>query len=94
MDNIFLPNRYKDQNYLEYINTKNGFITYKLVLANSLPVRVGYSEQVGQNKIAFVDPSGGPLLSVGSVYDLSISSLKLIGIYTRDKDYYLVFDWL
>lgn len=93
MNNIFLPNRYKDQNYLQYIKSNNEFLTYQLVLGNDLPVRVGYDERFGKDFISFIDPSGGPFLCVNSFYDLGKNKLGLVNIYTKDSRYFLVFKW-
>lgn len=53
-----LSNRYGDKNYLVLVKDDD----YKIVLQHNYGLRVGYNED---NSICFVDPSGGPMLSVG-----------------------------
>lgn len=71
VDGYKLINRYGDKNYLVPVKDK----TYKLICQHNYGVRVGYNED---NGIAFIDPSGGPMLSVGG---------KLLNLGTITKIY-------
>ena len=58
MKRVELPNRYGDKNYLEEVSTNK----YKLILKEDNHVRFGFMEE---GHYTFVDPSGGPFMSVG-----------------------------
>lgn len=62
MGNIEIINRYKEKIVFEEVESHR----FKL---KSMPYcRVGYSDEKMQT-IAFVDPSGGPFISIGSKLD-------------------------
>lgn len=58
IDGYKLSNRYGDKNYLVLVKDND----YKIVLQHNHGIRIGYNED---NSICFIDPSGGPMLSVG-----------------------------
>lgn len=81
---IKLSNRYKDKNYLRQIGDKEykyeGDLEY---------IRIGYSTE-DKHKIEFIDPSGGPFLSVGSeVFGIEG---KIKEINKEDKTFILKFE--
>lgn len=81
---IKLSNRYKDKNYLRQIGDKEykyeGDLEY---------IRIGYSTK-DKYKIEFIDPSGGPFLSVGSeVFGIEG---KIAEINKEDKTFILKFE--
>lgn len=81
---IKLSNRYKDKNYLRQIGDKEykyeGDLEY---------IRIGYSTE-DKHKIEFIDPSGGPFLSVGSeVFGIEG---KITEINKEDKTFILKFE--
>ena len=70
-ERIDLPNRYGDDVHLEHV--KEGI--YKLVFEDDY-VRLGYEDD---DTIAFIDPSGGPFISVGGyIGDLYIERIENI----------------
>lgn len=81
---VLLSNRYKEHNYLRQIGDKEyryeGDLEY---------IRVGYSTK-DKYKIEFIDPSGGPFLSVGSeVFGIEG---KIAEINKEDKTFILKFE--
>ena len=81
---ILLSNRHKENNYLRQIKDKEykyeGDLEY---------IRVGYSQK-DKYKIEFIDPSGGPFLSVGSeVFGIEG---KITEINKEDKTFILKFE--
>jgi hypothetical protein len=81
---IKLSNRYKDKNYLRQIGDKE----YKYE-GDSDYLRIGYSTD-DKYKIEFIDPSGGPFLSVGSeVFGIEG---KITEINKEDKTFILKFE--
>ena len=81
---IKLSNRYKDKNYLRQIGDKE----YKYE-GNLEYLRIGYSTD-DKYKIEFIDPSGGPFLSVGS--EIFGIEGKIKEINNVDNDYILKFE--
>ena len=80
---IKLSNRYNDKNYLRQIRDKE----YKYE-GDLECIRIGYSTE-DKNKIEFIDPSGGPFLSVGSeVFGIKG---KITEINREDKTFILKF---
>lgn len=81
---IKLSNRYKDKNYLRQISDNEykyeGDLEY---------LRIGYRTE-DKYKIDFIDPSGGPFLSVGSeVFGIEG---KITEINQVDNNYILKFE--
>lgn len=58
---VLLDNRYNNYNYLKKIGDKE----YKYEGINNDYLRVGYDNK-DKHKITFIDPEGGPFLSIGS----------------------------
>lgn len=77
-DKIKLPNRYNEGIYLE----KAGDNKYKLICGTYL--RVGIINN-NNDQYSFVDPSGGPMISIGS--KLPVGIVKSIG---RDSKNYII----
>ena len=83
MDDIIkLRSRYKAKNYLERVNTESNKDSKTYVLrTDTTMVRVGYNNDGAY----FIDPSGGPMIIVGSVLEeanaivSSISFIKGLG---------------
>ena len=69
MDKIELKSRYGDIHILEKIEDKK----YKFLPSNN-HMRCGLTED--RNKYYFVDPSGGPFISVGSILPEVNSKVK------------------
>ena len=69
MDKIELKSRYGDIHILEKIEDKK----YKFLPSDEY-MRVGLTED--RNKYYFVDPSGGPFISVGSILPEVNSKVK------------------
>lgn len=69
MDKIELASRYGDIHILEKIEDKK----YKFLPSDEY-MRVGLTED--RNKYYFVDPSGGPFISVGSILPEVNSKVK------------------
>lgn len=69
MDKIELTSRYGDIHILEKIEDKK----YKFLPSDEY-MRVGLTED--RNKYYFVDPSGGPFISVGSILPEVNSKVK------------------
>lgn len=68
-DKIRLPNRHNERVYLE----KVGDNKYKLICGTCL--RVGIINN-NDNQYSFIDPSGGPMISIGS--KLPVGTVKSI----------------
>lgn len=81
---VLLSNRYKEENYLRQIGDKE----YKYE-GDTEYLRIGYSTE-DKHKIEYIDPSGGPFLSVGSeVFGIEG---KITEIKEVDKDFILKFE--
>ena len=65
---IQLPNRYRYNNYLEFLRRGmdlQHLIWYKLNLENDLGIRTGYSKPTYSDRyITFIDPPGGPFMEI------------------------------
>lgn len=59
MEKILLDNRYKDKNYLCQVEDNK----YKYEGSNNDYLRIGINEE---HSLTFIDPPGGPFLSIGS----------------------------
>lgn len=62
-ERINLPNRYRDENYLEF----NG-VDYILILEHNWCRYSPIKEKGGIIECAFIDPSGGPFLHIGDTF--------------------------
>lgn len=84
MDKIKLHSRYGIKNYLEKINNNS----YKFITES--PYRIGTSKD---NEVIFIDPSGGPMMSVGYeveeigkvVKSISLKDDSIIINFNEDK---------
>ena len=81
---VLLSNRYREENYLRQIGDKE----YKYE-GDTEYLRIGYSTE-DKYKIEYIDPSGGPLLSVGS--EIFGIEGKIAEINKVDKDFILKFE--
>jgi hypothetical protein len=70
-------NRYGDDYYFEPVSEN----TYKFVFS-ALYVRAGYEGD--EQSLSFIDPEGGPMISIGSM----VNARKVKRIYFKDY-YYL-----
>lgn len=77
-DVIKLKSRYKIENYLRRVGTSDSKDFY---LDTKYAYRVGFVDENQSDSYQFVDPSGGPFISVGS----EINGHKVKCIYT-DND--------
>jgi len=73
MPKIYLPNRYDDINYLEYLDGN----TYQLVLENKVPLTTWSDLIYGIH----IDPSGGPILRKG----YCIENIEISRIYFKNS---------
>ena len=79
---IQLPNRYRYNNYLEFLRRGmdlQHLIWYKLNLENDLGIRTGYSKPTYSDRyITFIDPSGGPFMEIDKfkVGDLLLKKVR------------------
>ena len=80
MKKIYLPNRYNDRVVLIPIDDNK----FKLECTDHY--RVGLIEN--SNDFSFVDPSGGPFISINSKWDFGIVKR----IYSQDKDIIIEYD--
>lgn len=60
-ETIYLPNRYKDKNYLKLVSCYDTVAKYELILEREFPLGMGFKEDGD----LFVDPSGGPFMTTG-----------------------------
>lgn len=82
---VLLSNRYKESNYLRQVGNKE----YKYE-GESDYLRVGFNGASEEDGIQFIDPSGGPFLSVGSeVFGIEG---KITEINKVDNDFILKFE--
>ena len=82
---ILLSNRYGVSNYLRKVKER----TYKYEGEEDY-IRVGYGNGENKKKIEFIDPSGGPFLSVGSeVFGIEG---KINNIKSTDSGFILTFE--
>ena len=58
---VLLPNRYGDNNYLRQIDNNK----YRYESENGY-LRIGYKGDTEQDGYQFIDPSGGPFMTIGS----------------------------
>lgn len=77
-DKVKLPNRYNERVYLERVGDNK----YKLICWTYL--RIGIINN-NDDQYSFVDPCGGPMISVGS--KLPVGTVKSIG---RDDKNYII----
>lgn len=72
---ILLKSRYGDEHYLERVGQKDSKV---YLFVPSIPhYRVGFDEN-NPNVFTFVDPPGGPFLSVGSFVEEANGTIKSI----------------
>ena len=79
---IQLPNRYGDKNYLEEIEPN----LFKVILESPDYIRAGFEKD---NSIAFIDPAGGPMISVGEEY---ITGKIIKNIFSNKKNFFLIME--
>ena len=75
---IQLPNRYGDKNYLLFQGMENDLYVYDLRLEHDFGTRVIGGD--GSDEIIAIDPSGGPMISIGYQIQVGEQTLELIEI--------------
>lgn len=86
-EKISLPNRYGDKNYLEKVDENKYALRFGSEEVGNY-CRVGLAEGYSweDNEFYFVDPSGGPFISVGSEIEPGVPIKR---IYSESNTYYI-----
>lgn len=92
-EKILLNNRYREVNYLQLVNEEEK--KYQMVFTN--PAECGYT-RVGLKENTewedkdyfFIDPSGGPFLTIGSEID-GYEIVKITSEFIDGKESYIIY---